>query len=95
MKYTIIAWLSVFCPPELREEDSSDKADEYIENCLGKITDESARVSVSILYCTMLMFIGIIHAGSASHVSPVSVQWRTETQTNGHLSAGNHAGLWV
>ena len=51
-------WLSV-CPPELREEDSSDKADEHIEKCLGKISDESARVSVSILYCTMLMLIDI------------------------------------
>ena len=47
------------CLPALREEDSSDKPDDYIENCLGKISDESARVSVSILYCTMLMFIGI------------------------------------
>ena len=40
MKYIIIMHLSVclsVCPPELREEDSSDKADEYIEKYLGKI----------------------------------------------------------
>ena len=56
----------------LRVEDGSDRADEFIEKCLGRLNDESARVRLHTLTNLHTCAYSLL-AGASVDVPPVSI----------------------